>query len=76
MAKDIFNFEKSFSELESITEEFEKGEIDLETGLKKFERGLELAGMLKKRLDEIENKVIEIKGRYADLEKGEKDEDK
>ncbi len=69
-SKDIFNFEKAFSELEVITEEFEKGEIDIETGLKKFERGLELAEQLKKRLGEIENKVIEIKGRFKDLEKG------
>jgi len=59
------NFAKAFEELESITEWFERGEADLEEGLKKFERGLELAKMCKEKLAEVENKVVEIKKKFA-----------
>ena len=49
------NFAESLKELEDIAEWFERDEVDLEEGLKKFERGLELAQVLKKRLTEVEN---------------------
>ncbi len=62
--KTKINFQKAFEELESITEWFEKGEVDLDEGLKKFERGLELAGTCKEKLSEFENKVKEIKAKY------------
>ena len=59
------NFAKSFAELEEITRWFETEEnVDLDKGLKKFERGLELAGELKKKLSEVENKVEEIKKKF------------
>ncbi len=61
-----FNFSQAFSELEKITEWFEKGEVDLEEGLKKFERGLELAQKLKICLKDAENKIIEIKAKFSD----------
>ncbi|MEK7516683.1 MAG: exodeoxyribonuclease VII small subunit [Patescibacteria group bacterium] len=61
-------FAESFAELEKIAEWFEREEIDLEEGLKKFERGLELAAALKKRLSEVENKVKEIKARFGEME--------
>jgi len=66
MPKDTkkFNFSESFRELEKIVEEFEREEIDLEEGLKKFETGLELAAKCKSRLTEIENKVKEIKHKF------------
>lgn len=64
MPKDSFNFAKAFAELEKITQEFESGEIDLEEGLKKFERGLELAHELKKQLQGAENKLRLIKKKY------------
>jgi exodeoxyribonuclease VII small subunit len=44
-----------FEELKKLTEEFEKGEVDLEKGLPKFKRGLELARKLKKRLRNNQN---------------------
>ena len=59
-----FNFSESFKELEKIVEGFEREEIDLEEGLKKFEIGLELAAKCKNRLAEIENKVKEIKRKF------------
>lgn len=61
-----FNFAGAFAELERIAQEFESETVDLEKGLKKFERGLELASQLKARLKEIENKVEVIKKRFED----------
>lgn len=61
------NMEQAFGELEAITEWFEKEDIDLEEGLAKFERGLEIARKLKQRLGEVENRVEEIKAKFADV---------
>lgn len=64
------SFAKSFEELEKITQSFEKGSFDLDEGLKQFERGLELAATLKKKLSDIENKVEVIKKKFSgDAEK-------
>ena len=38
--------------------------MDLDKGLKQFERGLELASLLKEKLSEVENKVVEIKKKF------------
>lgn len=59
-------FSDAFAELEEITSWFERGETDLDEGLKKFERGLELAALCKKRLAETENIVTELKKKYAE----------
>lgn len=61
-----FNFAQAFEELEAITAWFEKEEVDLDEGLKKFERGLELAKACKDKLSEVENKVKEIKAKFAE----------
>lgn len=61
------DFAKSFEELEKITEWFDSEEhLDLDKGLKQFERGLELASLLKEKLSEVENKVTEIKKRFEE----------
>lgn len=63
--KTSLNFSEAFKELESITEWFDSEEnLDLDQGLKQFERGLTLAAELKKRLSEVENKVEEIKKKF------------
>lgn len=59
-----FNFAQSFAELEKIAQEFENETVDLEAGLKNFERGLELATELKAKLAEVENKVEVIKKKF------------
>ncbi len=64
MAKAKLNFSKAFEELESITRWFEAGEVDLDEGLKKFERGLELAKQCREKLSEVDNKVKEIKKKF------------
>lgn len=63
-----FNFGKAFGELEDITAWFEREGVDLDEGLKKFERGLELAKKLKSRLAEVEHKVVEIKKKCGEAE--------
>ncbi|MCC7357665.1 exodeoxyribonuclease VII small subunit [Candidatus Uhrbacteria bacterium] len=56
---------KGFSELEDISAWFERGEADVDTGLKKFERAMMIADLLKKKLDEAENKVKDIKQKFS-----------
>jgi len=68
MAKKSVSFAKSFEELEQIAEWFEKEDVDVEEGLKKFEEGLALASFCKERLAEIENRVIEIKKKFGNEE--------
>ena len=60
MADQKFNFTEGYKELEKIVSDFESRELDLEKDLPQFEKGLELAQKLQKRLKEIENKVVEI----------------
>lgn len=60
---------QAFAELEKITAEFEHGEIDLEKGIPKLKRGLELARYLKTRLKKIENEIEEVTVDFKDLEK-------
>ena len=63
-----FNFGEAYKELEDIIGWFEREEVDLEEGLQKFERGLLLAKQCKERLKTVENKVVEIKTRFGEIE--------
>ncbi len=64
--KSTINFGKAFEELEEITRWFDsQDQLDLDRGLKQFERGLELASELKKKLSDVENKVEEIKRKFS-----------
>jgi len=67
VAGDDFDFGKAYKELEEIVDWFEGGEVDLEAGLERFERGLALAKKCKERLKEVENKVNTIKMKFNDL---------
>lgn len=69
-----FNFGEAYKELEGIIEWFEREEADLEEGLRKFERGLALAKACKERLKDVENKVVEIKAKFGELEGGGEDQ--
>ncbi|HRH31903.1 MAG TPA: exodeoxyribonuclease VII small subunit [bacterium] len=68
MAKKSPSFAEAFTELEEITSWFETSDVDLDEGLKKFERGLELAQACKAKLAEVENKVVDLKKKFATLE--------
>jgi exodeoxyribonuclease VII small subunit len=61
--KDL-SFAKAFAELEELTQWFETEEVDLDEGIKKFERGLELSTICKQKLAEVENKVTELKKKF------------
>jgi len=67
MTKKQPTFAEAFTELESLTEWFENEEVDLDEGLKKFERGLELAQVCKKKLTEVENKVKLLKDQFDNI---------
>ncbi len=69
MPQKPFNFEASLNELEQITQWFESSDADLDAGLQKFERGLELAAALKEHLASVENQVEKIKARFGDSRK-------
>lgn len=69
------NFAEAFKELEGIVQWFETEEVDLEEGLKKFERGLELAGKCRARLSEVENKVEKIKEKFSAVDGPEGEDD-
>jgi exodeoxyribonuclease VII small subunit len=62
------SFAEAFAELEKLTEWFETEEVDLDEGITKFERGLELAQVCKKKLSEVENKVTILKKKFAALD--------
>ena len=66
-----FDFGKAYKELEDIIEWFETEDVDLDEGLTKFEKGLELAQQCKERLKDVENKVTQIKAKFEDLGDGE-----
>lgn len=67
-APEGFDFGKAYNELEEIVDWFEREDVDLDEGLKKFERGLQLAKSCKSRLKDVENKVTEIKAKFGQIE--------
>jgi len=56
-----FNFAKSYADLQKIVEWFEKEDVDLEEGIKKFEQGAVLVKDLKEYLEKMDNKIKELK---------------
>lgn len=63
-----FDFAKAIEELEEINRWFQSEEIDLDKGLSKFRRGLELIKKSRKRLQEVENEFTEIKKEFGGKE--------
>lgn len=64
MTSDNFKFEDALKELEAITAWFERPDIDLDEGLVKFERGMELTSQLKAHLEAVENRVDKINQKF------------
>lgn len=58
------DFSKLMAELEEIVAWFEREDVDLDKALPKFERGMKVAGELKKYLEDTENKVEKIKQKF------------
>lgn len=64
-----FNFQEAYQELEDVIAWFERDDLDLEEGLAKFERGLELAKRCQERLAKVNQRVEEINAKFSDLAK-------
>lgn len=56
MNEDI-NFEDNMNRLEQIANELEKGDLDLETSVKKFEEGMQISKECSKILETAEKKI-------------------
>jgi exodeoxyribonuclease VII small subunit len=62
--KSTQDFGKAFKELEQLAEWFEKEEPDLDKGLEKFERAMELASDCREQLSKAEQKINDIKKKF------------
>ncbi len=51
------NFESKMNKLDKIVEELEKGDINLEESLSKFEEGIKISKECSKILEEAEKKI-------------------
>ena len=51
------SFEENIGELENIVTELEKGELNLEDAMKKFEEGITISKNCNKILEEAEKKI-------------------
>ena len=62
-------FEDALKKLEKIVEELEKGNLTLDEALKKYQEGIELAGLCAQRLDNAKKKIdLLVKKRKGDFE--------
>lgn len=53
-------FEKALNRLESIVEELEKGELDIDKSLEMFEEGIKMSRVCSKKLNEAEQKIEKL----------------
>ncbi len=60
MAKKKINFEQSLSQLETLVEEMEQGDLSLEEALSRFEKGINLTSECQQALQSAELKVQEL----------------
>ena len=60
MEKD-FSYKQARKRLDEILQFFESGDFDLEKGREFFKEGIELIKKSLKRVEEIENEIMEIK---------------
>lgn len=62
------SYEVALNELEQIVRQLESGDLDLETSLKLFERGIELTRLSQSKLQEAEQKVKILLDKHGSLE--------
>ena len=61
-------FEKAMIRLESIVEELERGDLDIDKSLEIFEEGIKMSRLCSKKLNEAEAKIEKLsKGKKGDL---------
>lgn len=51
------NFEKNMSDLENIVTELEKGDLNLDESISKFEEGIKISKQCNKILEDAEKKI-------------------
>lgn len=73
--KDDITLGQAFEELEKISSQLERGDIDLEKSIPQLRRSFELAKFIKKRLAEIENEIEEVKAEFKDVIQNESSDD-
>lgn len=62
------NFEKSMQDLENIVTELEKGELNLDESVKKFEDGMKIAKQCNNILENAEKKITILLENNGNLE--------
>ena len=60
MSKKTPNFEKALSELETLVDDMEQGNLSLEESLKRFEKGIALSTECQQALQNAELKIKEL----------------
>ena len=58
--KEDIKFEKAMKRLESIVDELEKGEMDIDKSLEAFEEGIKMSRLCSKKLSEAEQKIEQL----------------
>lgn len=66
--QDEIPFEEALSELESLVETMEKGELSLEESLESFERGVALTRICQQALKTAEQKIEILTANSSDAE--------
>jgi len=62
------SFGEAYAELEAITNDLERDDLDLDAALDKFERGLALSQQLKAKLTSVEQRVEKIRAKFDRLD--------
>ena len=76
------NFEEHLTQLETVVEKLERGDLSLDESVRLFEDGMKLSSACKKELEQAEGRIqvlVEGKGgamKPADLELGKSDSSK
>ena len=58
--KEEVKFEKAMKRLESIVDELEKGEMDIDKSFEAFEKGIKMSRLCSKKLNEAERKIEQL----------------
>ena len=58
--KEEIKFEEAMKRLESIVDELEKGEMDIDKSLEAFEEGIKMSRLCSKKLNEAERKIEQL----------------
>ena len=62
------NFEDTIKQLENIVNELENDELDLDTSVKKFEKGMELSEKCTKILEDAEKRISILINKDGELQ--------